>query len=323
MSFCPRCGKPTEHQFCLDCLRQLHPLIKNIKPITVVMCPVCLKTFVRSAWIKRDLQEVVERQTERSIVFAQGARIDGMVLEPVAPEPGKQELQLTVFGSADGGEAYEEFYVVPIMIQGNRCTECERLANTYFTGILQLRRPNDTVSHEIEKQLGKTLSGVKDVTGGIDYYVTDHRVLQNVARAVHAQFGGELSVNAQHFSYDSLASKNLYRVNALLRLPKYWKGSLIHTGAKYMYVTSMGKVLKGIDVLTGKTTSAPSSNDYQEVPQHTTSIVTTRPSVTILDPETFQTIAIANERDEWKDLQPGDKVSVAMLEQGVVIVARE
>jgi nonsense-mediated mRNA decay protein 3 len=320
MSFCPRCGKPTEHQFCLDCLRELHPLIKNIKPVTVTMCPVCLRVFLKASWIKRDLQEVIERQVERSLTLTQDATITGMVLEPAAPEPGKQELQLTIIGSVDGSEPYEESYVVTILVAGNRCTQCERLANTYFNGILQLRRPNDTVMHEIERLLGKSLSNAKDVTGGIDYYVMDHHILQNVAREVHARFGGELSINAQHFSYDSLASKNLYRVNALLRLPKFWKGSLIHTGAKYMFITSMGKVLKGIDILTGKTMSAPTNNSYPDFPQQQTTIVTTRPTITVLDPETFQTVAIANDLPLWKDLQAGDKVTVAVIDEGVCIL---
>ncbi len=302
-------------------MRELQPLVKRIKSVVVTVCPVCFKAFVRSSWIKRDLQEVVERQVERNIDFSQGSHIEGMMLEPVEPVPGKQMLQLTIIGSADGqGEAYEEYYEVPLLIQGNRCTECERLANAYFTGILQLRRGNETVSHEIERLLGRAMSGVKDVTGGIDYYVTDHRILQNVAREVHSKFGGELTIRAQHFSYDSLTSKNLYRVNACLRLPKFWKGSLITAGTKLFLITNMGKMLKGMDITSGKVQSVPCNNEYETHTLVPTSVVTVRPTLTVLDPETYQTVPVANSLPEFSELTAGEQVMVSVVEDRLYVV---
>lgn len=324
MGFCPRCGKETEHQFCTSCLRELHPLVTKIKEIRLTMCPICLRTQHRSSWTKRDMQQLFEKELERSTVFAQGARIDDALIEPLTLEPGVQEIQVTIVGSADpNAPAYEEHYVVPVHIQGNRCTECEKFASkTYHNGILQLRRPNEQVQHEAERLLSKALTQAKDVTGGIDYYVTDHRILQNVAHQLHSMFGGELSVNAQHFSYNHLTSKNVYRVNVCLRLPKYWKGSLIKTGNKLFLVTNMGKTLKGIDIMTGKTTSAPANNEYEEFPLEQTSVVTVHPSITVLDPQTYQTMPILNEREEFKALQPGDNVMIANLEEGIYIVEK-
>ncbi len=266
--------------------------------------------YNKNQWTNRGLQEIAERAVERAIVFANGAHIHGVVLEPVTPEPGKQILQLTVIGSADEGEAYEEYYEIPTIIQGQRCTTCERLANTYFTGILQLRKPNETVSHEIERRLGTALSAVKDVTGGIDYYVTDHRILQNVARAVHDMFGGELTVRAQHFSYDNLASKNLYRVNACLRLPKFWKGDVIWSGTKLVKILSMGRLLKCKDLMSGKILSLPCKNEYGTYPTTTTSVVTVRPKITILEPETYQTVSLAVELAEFKDIVQGQQITI-------------
>ena len=317
MGFCPRCGKPTEHQFCIDCLRELHPLIKDVQHITVIMCPSCLRTYT-NLWGRKPLQEILEKQLQRKIVFAPDSRIDSTILEQAAIEPGKQELELTVIGSADSeGESYEEYYVVAVLVEGRRCTECEKLANTYFTGILQLRRPNDTVRAEIERLLGRAMSDVKDVTGGTDYYVTDHRILQNVARQIHDQFGGELTIRAQHFSYDSLASKNLYRVNACIRLPKFWKGSVIQAATKRVFITSMGKRLKVIDLDTGKQLSIACKNDYQDYPLVKTSVVTSRPAVTVLHPETFQAVAVEN---SWVKLEPGEQVTVALIDERVYVV---
>ena len=277
----------------------------------------------RSSWTRKSLQELVEKELERAVDFAMGARIDGILLEPVSIEPGKQEVQLTVIGSADSdAPSYEEYYTVTVLIQGNRCTECEHQANTYFTGIIQLRRPNETVQHEIERLLGKSLTDVKDVTGGIDYFVADHRILQNVARQVHDLFGGELTIRAQHFSYDRTTSKNLYRVNACIRLPKFWKGSVIQAGLKLFLIMNMGRSLKGVDLNTGKILSVPCKNEYPEYSTVQTTIVTTRPVITVLHPETFQTVPIANERanEAWRTLLPGSTVTIANVDEQLYLV---
>jgi nonsense-mediated mRNA decay protein 3 len=312
MGFCPRCGTQTDYKLCLDCLREHHPLIEKIGPVQATLCPSCGKTQVKAIWTKKGIQEGIEKALERAITFSPHVRIDGVIVEPVAPEPGKQVLQLTVMGSADvEEEGYDEYYEVTTLIHGILCTECQQLKNKYYTGIIQLRRPteaNEEVQYEIERLLGKALTSVKDVTGGIDYYVSDHRILQNVARAVHDDFGGELTVRAQHFSYDSLTSKNLYRVNACLRLPKYWKGSVIRAGNKLFLITNMGRSLKGIDLATGKKTSVPCHLEYQEVPLVETTVVTTQPTVTVLDPETYQTVPLRNEKAVPHTLEPGARI---------------
>lgn len=321
MGFCPRCGKKTEHQFCEACLRELHPLITNVKPVQLILCPNCSRTYTKNAWTTKPLQDALERQLDKNIEYSLNSRIDEVVVEQASIEPGKQMIQVTVIGSADSeGESYEENYEIIVLIEGRRCTQCEHLANTYFTGIIQLRRPNEEVQAAIERNLGKAMSSVKDVIGGIDYFVTDHRILQNVARKVHEEFGGELTIRAQHFSYDSLKSKNLYRVNACIRLPKFWKGSLIQAGTKLFFITNMGKRLKGIDIKTGKQLSASCKNEYLFFDLQETSVVTTRPSISVLHPETFQTVPIMNERDEWKQANPGDTVTVAIINEQVYMV---
>ncbi len=285
------------------------------------MCPSCTRTINRTTWGRLPIQTIVEKALEKSLSFAANARIDGVIVEPVDPEPGKQLLQLTVNGSADvDEEAYDEFYEVPILIQGILCPECQNQKNQYFTGILQLRRPNESVQLEIERLLGKALTNVKDVTGGLDYYVSDHRILQNVARAVHNEFGGSLTVRAQHFSYDNLASKNLYRVNACLRLSKFWKGSVVEASTRLLLITNMGRLLKGIDLETSKVVSVPCHIEYPEVPLHETSIVTTRPQITVLDPETYQTVAISNQAHDIGEILPGAKVLVAAHEGNLYLV---
>lgn len=322
MSFCPRCGKPSKHKFCQECLREHHPLITQIKRVELTMCPSCSRTFTKNTWGNTSLQSLLEKGLERSITFGQYARIEGVIVEPIDPIPGKQTVQLSVIGTADSDEedTYDEYYETDVLVHGQLCTECQRLKNQYFTGIIQLRRPNDAVQYEIERLLGRALSDAKDVTGGIDYYVTDHHILQNVIRAVHNQFGGDLTIRAQHFSYDRLASKNLYRVNACLRLPKYWTGSVLQAGSKLVLVNGMGRSLKCMDLETGKHVAVPFHIDYPEYPQHATRIVTTRPSVTVLEPETYQTVAVMNPLPQWEHLAPDADVTIVETPQGYFLV---
>lgn len=286
------------------------------------MCPSCSRTYTKNTWGNNALQSLLEKQLERSITFNQYARIEGVIIEPVDPEPGKQTVQLSVVGTADAEDedTYDEAYETDILVHGQLCTECQRLKNQYFTGIIQLRRPLEEVQYQIERLLGRALSDAKDVTGGIDYYVTDHRILQNVVRAVHNQFGGELTIRAQHFSYDRLKSKNLYRINACLRLPKYWTGSVLQAGSKLFKVVTMGRSLKGIDLETGRHASVPFHIDYPEYVQQQTRIVTTRPSVTVLDNETYQAVAVMNPLPEWEHLATDALVNVIETPHGFYLV---
>jgi NMD protein affecting ribosome stability and mRNA decay len=327
MSFCPRCGNPatTGGTFCEACLREHYPLIESVKRVEAILCPSCSRTYSKNTWGTSALQNLIERQLERAISFRQGARIEGIIVEPVEPQPGKQTLQLVVTGTADADaeNAYDEYYETNILVHGQLCTECQRLKNQYFTGILQLRRPNDEVQYEIERLLGRALTNAKDVTGGIDYYVSDHRILQNVARAVHDRYGGDLTIRAQHFSYDNLASKNLYRVNACLRLPKYWTGSVLQAASKVIWVKSMGRALKGVDLRTGKNISVPFHLEYPEYTLQRTTVVTTRPSITILEPETYQTVPIMNsDLASWRELKQGAPVIVVETTTGWLLVRR-
>ena len=286
------------------------------------MCPSCSRTYTKNIWGKIPLQGLLEKQLERSITFNQYARIEGVIVEPVNPEPGKHTVQLSVIGTADAEdeETYDEYYETDILVHGQLCTECQRFENQYFTGILQLRRPNEEVQYEIERLLGRALTNAKDVTGGLDYYVSDHHILQNVVRAVHNKFGGDLTIRAQHFSYDNLTSKNLYRVNACLRLPKYWTGSVLQAGNKLLLIANMGRSLKGIDLETGKQAGVPFHIDYPEYQLKTVSIVTTRPQITILEPETYQTVAIMNPSPLWDSFVPGTRVVVVETPKGHFLV---
>lgn len=322
MSFCPRCGKPSKQKFCQDCLREHSPLIEDIKRVELIMCPECARTYTKNIWGKLPLQGLLEKQLERSITFNQYARIEGVIVEPMDIEPGKQTVQISVIGTADAEDedTYDEYYETDILVHGQLCTECQRLKNQYFTGILQLRRPNEEVQYEVERLLGRALTNVKDVTGGLDYYVSSHHILQNVVRAVHNKFGGDLTIRAQHFSYDNLTSKNLYRVNACLRLPKYWKGSVLQAGSKLFHIVSMGRSLKGLDLETGRQASVPFHIDYPEYPLQAATIVTTRPQLTILEPETYQNVAIMNSLPQWESFAPGTKVVVVETPRGFFLV---
>ena len=303
-------------------MRQLHPLVKKINPVRLTMCPGCYRLQTSGGWLRKELQEAVQRALQRNMTLTQGAVVESVVVEEVAAEPGHQTVQLTVIGSPDGhSQTYEEYYEVLIAIQGNRCPECEHQKNQYFTGIIQLRNPTDEVAAEIERMLGRALTSVKDVTGGIDYYVSEHKFVQSVARAVHERFGGELTIRAQHFSYDSLTSKNLYRVNSCLRLPKFNRGSVIDTGARLMRITSMGKLLKGIDIRTGKSFSAPCRNDYPLYPIFETTVVSNSPSLSILDPDDYSTVPVVNEAIiNRHDLQPGQTVAITRVEERYYIL---
>ena len=104
-------------------------------------------------------------------------------------------------------------------------------ASNYFEGILQLRNIDDVIVQfaikEIEKQENVFIANIKKVPNGIDIYVSSQRFLRNIGLKLQKQFAGQLIISKKLHTVSRMTSKELYRVNALFRVPKFKKGDII------------------------------------------------------------------------------------------------
>jgi NMD protein affecting ribosome stability and mRNA decay len=137
--------------------------------------------------------------------------------------------------------------------------------------------------------------------------------------------GGEFKINEQLFSYNHLASKNLYRVNVLIRLPDFEAGSVILLGEKLIHVKKVkGNFVMGRDLLWNKditlnykdqeTTLIAGKKDIFE-----STVVKMRPELEILNPISYESERVQNSK-HLKAYKMGDKVHIFLYKKGVWII---
>ena len=114
-------------------------------------------------------------------------------------------------------------YDIPGRFLTTICPKCAKAGATYFEGILQIRNPKkevtDFIQREIEsaKKRGVHATGIKEVKGGVDYYLSSIKYLRKIGRELKRRFPGELKESPKLFSRNRQTSKAIYRLNVLFR----------------------------------------------------------------------------------------------------------
>jgi nonsense-mediated mRNA decay protein 3 len=192
----------------------------------------------------------------------------------------------------------------------------------YFEGILQLRNIDDEVLEEIDKKLSKvtkkgiSISKIKDVKNGLDLYFNNKKYIQKLGQELQKKFGGILKISPQLFSRDKQTSKDLYRVNVLLKLFDFKVGDILKINDSYIKITSLDKKINGIDLELNKKKSFDYNDDYKIIKKYKTTVCKIKPDIEVLHPETYQSILIQNKAK----VKNGEKVKVALDKNKIFIV---
>jgi NMD protein affecting ribosome stability and mRNA decay len=183
----------------------------------------------------------------------------------------------------------------------------------YYEGILQLREATDEVVDfvmaDIDRQRpkGVFLTKVEKVRGGVDLYLSSKRYISNLGRQLYAMFGGEMKSSAQLYTRDHQSGKDVYRLNVYFCPSQYKKGQLIKVRNVVLKITSCAKKINAVNLVTGKRAHAEYSDDIKVLePVYKTMVTKTKPSVEVLDPETYQSVPVMNQRD----YKHGEKVKI-------------
>jgi NMD protein affecting ribosome stability and mRNA decay len=320
---CPRCGSPeTLGTFCADCLRELHPFVKTVKPAKLTLCVKCDQVKAHSDWKEMPQIDAVVKALSEALVFSNDVEISSVEFGEADLErkPGiKKTAQIIAVVTGRHQEAnkdYEEDYDVPLQYEVTLCPRCSKKGTSYYEGILQIRHQTPAVRDAIHEYLRQhknvRLAKEVPVATGSDYYLSDQRTISPLAKLLHGQFGGELKTSAQHFSYDHAAGKNLYRVNAYLEIPEFTKGDVIKREDSYFYILGVSHKVKAENLMTGQQESFPyEQGTTQRLPIRTTQVSSIDP-VEVLHPASYQSVVPTNSKYAPAELDVDDEVSVAV-----------
>jgi len=132
----------------------------------------------------------------------------------------------------------------------------EKKHKDYFEGILQLRNPNNEVIdfalNEIEKNENASVAKILKVPNGIDIYMWPQRFLRNLVNKLQNHFGGQVTISTKLHTKNRITSKEVYRVNALFRMPNFKKGDIIDYKGDKIKIIAIYKKIHAKDVKTGK-----------------------------------------------------------------------
>jgi NMD protein affecting ribosome stability and mRNA decay len=254
------------------------------------------------------LVDYINQQVKASLITFPGTRIRQVKVSSNMDEkdirkPGTKlvNISLKIIGSYDiSKKEFSEDYLLPVKIKHMACSACRKERSSYFESVLQLRNPSkpavDFIESYIEKHRDRVnITKKEEVRGGLDFYLTERQAAAKLARLVSEGFGGEIKVAEKLFSFDHSSGKDLYRVNALVRLPDFAVGDVLEVQKNLIKITSLGPKLTGLNLMSGKSQHFDYS-DLEYVPVQTFEAVVSKtyPVLEVIHPETFQSVRVKN-----------------------------
>jgi len=291
--FCPICGKTIEKgKLCENCREPTF----NYRIIKIKLCP-SMKVFQKGKWSKfADLrtltQKLITGELGKTAKLQQGLEEYPDLLEKTGL---KKELPIVI-------KVDNETYEIPIQVEVTTSPGISKQGSTYFEGILQLRHANAEVKEYIKRYVAKTknvfVNNVVEKKDSVDYYFVTKRHIMPLATKVIRNFGGYVSQNPQLFSHNKQTSKDLYRLNVLLVVPKFKKGDIVLVNKKPILLRKMSKIIVGLDLSKGKimnfTFDEKKEQEIEILKKQKTIITKVYPDLEILSPEDFQPVQAEN-----------------------------
>jgi len=171
---------------------------------------------------------------------------------------------------------------------------------------MQVRnKSNSSFEAVLDEILAKTdasnyfISKVVRLKDGIDLYMSSNRFILALGKTLSSKYGAELKTSRKLFSRDRQSGKQLWRVTVLIRLPQYNIGDVVRKGPKIAYISGINKLqITAIDLKTGKKCKIRDPDSIIKPEEYLVAQVSkTKPRLEVLDPETFQSVAVANPKE--------------------------
>jgi nonsense-mediated mRNA decay protein 3 len=321
---CPKCGKIVNQVYnglCNVCYTQTADLF-DLDKKEIKICSTCNNLFEGSKVIKnKSYQESFNQIIKQRINPNKKLKKFNAVVDSDYLNNKVILSNINIKALSDAGIEINDDYSFEIKIREITCEQCSKKNTEYFEAILQIRNKNDNIIKEVLSELDLILEDEKkrsvfatkllELKNGVDIYITSQKHVKEIGRRLYDIFGGEIKINEQLFSRNHLTSKNLYRINLLLRIPDFKKHSVIKIDEKLIFVTSIkGNFILGKDVLTNKSIKTKYDLNDIEIIQDKpieTIIVKEKPHYEILNPITFQNQIVMNpeviEIEQNKEIQ--------------------
>lgn len=341
---CIQCGKELIKEaedcsvLCHQCFAKKHSCLDSFEEHTVFICQGCGAYKWKKQWKpKKDKEEALKDSVLHHCHFILTPQI---IKLDISIQTGLDKWQKKQKGTAflrtetkTEQQVLKEEFELPVNITYTLCEQCGLLKTEYYEGLLQLRGENKATLEKANSFIledasnaqhkGLFITRVEQTKNGFDYYYTKQQYIPVITNKLVKRFGAAGKSHAKLFGRSRETSKNLYRVNASVRLPLYEKGTVVKYKNKIFQIYKIEKQVTATDLLTGKMLVIDEPKELKIIAMPDTfkkvQVTKTKPKLEVLHPETFQSVPVQNhERKEWKKRK--DEVTIAIIDEQVWIV---
>lgn len=333
ISKCLKCGIEKEmasSALCVDCTDKDTPIIKDLKFKSVQVCPRCGSYSYFKEWHKgpKDVLDLIHETIVKGLKINQLYELIDISIDSkfIEKESNSKKHFYNLILKLKLKQDYEFNYLKKLRfhVTDSLCIKCLKMNNNYFEGVFQIRGKDNEKYSEVEDFIVNLVKKRKDCAihkivsdkNGIDIYVTNKRALLDIGLKSHAQFGGWLDQNAQLFSWNKMTSKDVFRLNVLLRLPDFSKHDLVEINGNTIIVKKIrGKKVIGINVIDQKEHEFDFNNtSYEIVAKKSDCVMKTTisniyPSIQIFN-ENYESVDVIDLTDKKDKLKQGHNVLV-------------
>jgi NMD protein affecting ribosome stability and mRNA decay len=328
---CIQCGEQVSQPktvLCSDCFGSKHTCFKGYEEHTLLICTMCKAHKYKKKW-NAESRDAIKDAVLHHCSFIHEPKKTKITLE-LKNTDSKRKKGTAILETEtiiDGYTIKEEF-VLPVKTTTTLCDNCARTRTEYFEGILQLRGENEATlkrAHAfiVKETARRNKNGIFinkeiELKNGFDFYYTRQRYIPIIGQELQEKFGATMSTAAQLFT--RVKGKDLYRVNAIIRLPAYGLGSIVRYDKKIMKIEKIGRITKGRDITTNKLiTINPKEAEVLASPKDFVSAQITKhyPHLEVLHPETYQSTTVMNPKKISKSEK---ETSIVLIEDDMWLV---
>jgi nonsense-mediated mRNA decay protein 3 len=325
--FCPKCGKPTEHEgLCNHCRIGNTPWFECDRRVKSTHCPSCGAIKQVNTW--------TDSERERAGLALDLAKVVTVEDNTLNRSTATLALKGLLYNTPVEGTCSIE-----LIWHKEQCDRCNRISGSYYEGIVQVRadgrlpstfelQMSAGIAQQVEDSLqagGERLSFIADMSEtreGLDITVGSQHIGTLISQGITAQLGGRFTTHPKLVGEKN--GRQLYRITYSVRLPRFQKQDVVLSHGRYLEVIRVeSNHLKALDLTEGIQRSVRESDVERLIGnlRDTQSALVAYADghiMGILDPETCQTKEFR--KLKWLDVKAGQHVLVLRDGDHLVVV---
>ncbi|MBI2106176.1 hypothetical protein HYT56_05080 [Candidatus Woesearchaeota archaeon] len=164
--FCPKCGKlETKNNklikgLCSNCLSENLQILKEYKPLKIIICQKCNSYLEKNKWNKRlsddetNIKEIIKKLLPKKLKPIEGAKIKNVSISSIEKSLGKNSLEaeVIIYGFIHR-KKIKENHLLQIIKEVTICNLCRKKGSNYFEAIIQIRPKNKDLLRFVKKDM--------------------------------------------------------------------------------------------------------------------------------------------------------------------------